>query len=661
MTHRLEGIEWLPEATNTVEIISTFGVLGLDHVTVSTADDLAAAYPHRRVLDASPAAQASLLTYLRSLDGTAEALPDPLAPVPAFALAAGQAEPLEAPYVDIEVTFSSPVLNLSVEDFDFGGTTSASHATVTAITPGSHYRLRLAGLSGAGTLTVALPATALTGSVAGLASEASLPFALTYAPPLIEDLASLSDEFDDPSTLALWQRNNTLEGWDADKLEVIDIDTTTPGHLHLMPVASSWYQDITGAFAFREVTGDFVATTDLTVNRRGQAGRPNSDYSLAGLMVRADRGVRAAAPQPDPGTGMTLAVPPPAEGQPGHYTTDWAPGTENYVTLTFGYANSVVNGDPNVWQYQVTSTTDGVAQLYPRSYDVPSGEDRATLQIVRRGTTFLLLRRHGDGPWIIENRFDRPDLPATLQIGLMVSTDWNTVSADWDFENPTIPYHQNRLSRLGEGQPDLVARVDYFRLRRPDLDLSPANLADLIVTGPNGPVQPLAGTPVAPWLGNPAAAPASPPTFTYGVWLGQYLTATQLADPALTAPAADLDRDRLPNVLDLLIDGDPFGGDAALLPQIVMVEQNGHLVPHLTVGRNPAARGWRLTIESSADLVNWTIVATSEDGAAPTGPGFIDETSAAHPVMLFGPPEDEGDTPAPLRTYRLRATALGTP
>lgn len=320
-----------------------------------------------------------------------------------------------------------------------------------------------------------------------------------------DDLAPLSDEFDDSATLSDWLRNDYTEGWSSDKLESWDIDTSREGHMRMMPLASSWYQDYTGVLTFKEITGDFVITTRLNVARRhGQAGRPQSLYSLAGIMIRTPRGISNAAPSPDPGPDVVLPWPPPGAGQPGHYTTEWQPDTENYIFLSYGYANNSVSSDANQWQYEVKTTVNGNSTLYPRAAGVPVGEGNATLQIVRRGQTFLLLRRHGDdGPWIVENRYERPDMPETLQVGITTYTDWSTVSAQ-------DPFHHNRTANPG-GNPDVVADLDYIRFRRPDDEVTGAMLQAAPVTGPAGSPAFLADTDLAELLGDAAGEPWSPP------------------------------------------------------------------------------------------------------------------------------------------------------
>ena len=220
----------------------------------------------------------------------------------------------------------------------------------------------------------------------------------------VDDLAVLSDEFENAATLSNWTRLNDSEGWNADKLEVFDVDTTAAGQMRIMPHTTSWYADLTGPLLYKEVNGDFVVTTQLDVRRRnGAAGRPVPQFSLGGIMIRSPRATTSAAAHPDPGPANVLPWPPSG------YTTDWQPDTENYIFLSYG--NAVGNTAANQWSYEVKTTVNGSSTLYYNSIGVPADESLVTLQAVRRGTTFTL-RKHGEsGPWIIENRYTRNDMP----------------------------------------------------------------------------------------------------------------------------------------------------------------------------------------------------------------------------------------------------------
>ncbi len=640
--------------TNTIDVLRNNSDIQINGLLVSNAENLAQAQPHRSVQSLPANERSDLFAYLQQLDGRSDdgALPaDPNTPSVSITPDVN-ADPA-APFIDVDIVFSLPVAGLDISDFVIGGTAGATLSHLTTITPGTHFQLRVSGFAQAGTITVQLPQGVVSGEFPGSTNSASSVSQVAYAPRIVDELAGLSDEFDDAASLSQWMNNDAVEGWDANKLEQWDIDASSAGRMRLMPYSSSWYQDFTGAYVFKEVTGDFVLTTRLDVSRRNnEPGRPTSDYSLAGLMVRAPRGITQAAPQPGYPSNVVLPVPPPAQGQPNHYVTDWQPGTENYIFLSYGFGNNAVNNNPNQWQYEVKTTTNGVSTLYPRAHGVPAGESNATLQIVRRGSTFLLLRRHGNGPWIIENRFERPDLPQTVQVGITTYTDWNLVANGWDYVSPVQPYHQNRIVNVGVGNPDLVADLDFVRLQRPDPSLTQNLLQATTFTGPNGPVVELSGSNLAAWLGEAASHPAPPPSQTYAEWLGQFLVPEQLVIPANTDPLADVFGSGHANLINFLL-----GGAPAPAPTLDAVETGpGDFQLRYLVGRNPMARGWRLIVETSTDLITWTPVATSEDGAPATGSGAEGEIPGNPPRMVIGP--GQLPEPSPPRFYRTRAEQL---
>ena len=123
------------------------------------------------------------------------------------------------------------------------------------------------------------------------------------------DIAALSDEFDNEQTATQWQRVEQVEGWNANQLELFDINKVYKGYCAMMPFTSSWYKDWRGVLLFKPVQGDFVMTTRLRVTGRDGQSAPRSQFSLAGLMVRAPRNI---TPQ------------------------TWQPGGENYVFVSLG-------------------------------------------------------------------------------------------------------------------------------------------------------------------------------------------------------------------------------------------------------------------------------------------------------------------------------------
>jgi mono/diheme cytochrome c family protein len=624
---RVENVALTSGTTNTIVVTTTGTDSGFDDLTVITPERRAAAV-HRGALALSPTDFANLREYLLQLDGA------PLPTNPTVTLTAVQTSPSTAPFAEFDVVFSEAVSGLTAADFQLTGAT-ASHLTV--IDP-THYRLRIAGFSQSGPVTAELPASRANALDDLLPNFESNIASITYQ--AADDLAPLSDEFGDPATLAQWQRNETAEGWGISKLQTWDIDASRDGHMRLMPYSSSWFQNWTGAYAYKAVTGDFVATLRMQANRRnGLPGRPASAYSLGGIMIRSPRGLTNAAPQPDPGPNVVLPWPPPPIGQPNHYTTAWQPGTENYIFLSFGNADTSWGNVPDTWYCEVKTTINSVSQLYAVQTGIPANTDLVTLQCIRRGPVFLLLRRHGNGNWIIENRFTRNDMPATIQLGITTYTDWYTVDDQNEF-------HHNRTVMTG-GNPDLVVDADYLRVRRPDATITQAMLNAAPVTGQGGSPSLLSNTALAGLLGDNAST--VPDGLSYHSWMAAHFNPQQLADPAISGDHADADGDGLPNLLDYLTDGDPLtpapAGPGLHFTRTLVGETQ------LTLPRNPQARGYRLIVEAADELTTWETLAESINGAAPSGPGFTSETNSQ--INIADPDDHE-----PRRFYRARAVAI---
>jgi len=435
----------------------------------------------------------------------------------------GEVWDVDAATLSLERTLRLPKLGgLAHQDNTAEGRGVPNYVAGVAISPD----VRLGNVTLSGTTSAYVQGASVTAIDDGAPNLRSLAVAVAVEPP--DDLWPLSDEFDDGATQSAWLRNYAVEGWGADKLEVWDIHSTRTGHMRVTPYSSTWFNDFAGALVFKEVTGDFIATIRLDVGRRdGALGRPVSEYSWAGLLVRAPRGISAAAPNPDPGPGTVLPWPPPGEGAPGHYTTEWQPGTENYIYLASGYATDAIDANRNVWQYEAKSTLNSVSNFYSSANGTGADQGVSTLQIVRRGQTFVLLRRHGDGPWIIETRYDLPAMPATLQVGVTAYTDWAYAGSQNEF-------HHNRTAAVGVGNPDIVADIDYFRLQRPQAALSESDLQGLPLTGPFGALQTLESSGLEDLLGDAASMPYVLPTPT------PEPTATHTAVPSTPTPPATM-------------------------------------------------------------------------------------------------------------------------
>ncbi|BAH39995.1 MAG TPA: hypothetical protein DGD08_12405 [Gemmatimonas aurantiaca] len=229
---------------------------------------------------------------------------------------------------------------------------------------------------------------------------------------------ALSDEFDNPATLANWQRFDVVEGWPT-KTKRVEI---RDGFLLLEPATSGWYADFQAPFLFKDVTGDFTAHTRVRVTGIGHE-IPQALWSLAGLMVRAPRvgGMKA-----------------------------WTPNTENWLFITTGIAARA--GQPVI---ETKTTVNSQSTL--RLHDIAPGP--VELLLTRRGAKFELAYSQG-GEFRTLATFDRPDLPATIQLGVNAYTDWESTGA---LQNDPKRFNTTALT----GAPDVLAAFEYLHIQQP--------------------------------------------------------------------------------------------------------------------------------------------------------------------------------------------------
>lgn len=237
-------------------------------------------------------------------------------------------------------------------------------------------------------------------------------------------ITALSDEFDAAASLGRWRSHGAAEGW-PEMIRTLDVDGTARGALYLEPTVSGWYADFRAPFLFQEVTGDFVATT--RVRARGTRGDlPSATWSLAGLMVREPRATTAAT---------------------------WEPRAENWLFATTGIAGRA--GQP-VLETKTTVNGRSALNLHP----VPAGW--MELRIVRVRADFLVFYRpDGAAEWTLQERFYRPDLPRTLQVGVNAYSGWDLVPELW---NDAAAFNRTVIT---ERATDLAAEFDYVRFDRP--------------------------------------------------------------------------------------------------------------------------------------------------------------------------------------------------
>lgn len=236
-----------------------------------------------------------------------------------------------------------------------------------------------------------------------------------------DDLAALSDEFDNPDTLSDWLLLSESEGW-IDMLKTLEIDPDE-GHLTIEPDASGWFEEYHGGYLYKEVTGDFIVTARLW-SKGTETDIVNQTWSLAGLMARVPR-------DDTPET--------------------WQPGLENWLFITTGVATDVTQP-----VFETKTTIDSVSRL--KLHNTKAGW--VELALARLGANFVLLARYEGEDWQLKARFTRDDLPDTLQVGLNAYSDGDSREIDDPVIFNTVPT---------EGKPDLVVLVDYVRFQRPNL------------------------------------------------------------------------------------------------------------------------------------------------------------------------------------------------
>jgi hypothetical protein len=264
------------------------------------------------------------------------------------------------------------------------------------------------------TIVVSIPAAAQQRVVSG-------PGAPTDGVAM-QPITSLSDEFDAAASLGRWRSHGAVEGW-PEMIRTLGIDDG--GVLRLEPTVSGWYADFRAPFLFQEVDGDFVATT--RVRARGTGGDlPSVTWSLAGLMVREPRTTTAQT---------------------------WEPRAENWLFATTWIAGRA--GQP-VLETKTTVNGRSALNLHP----VPAGW--MELRIVRVRADFLVFyRADGVAQWTLQERFHRPDLPRTLQVGVNAYSGWDLVPELW---NDAAAFNHTVIT---DRATDLAAEFDYVRFDRP--------------------------------------------------------------------------------------------------------------------------------------------------------------------------------------------------
>jgi hypothetical protein len=225
--------------------------------------------------------------------------------------------------------------------------------------------------------------------------------------PPADPFAGLSDEFDDPATLQTrWLWRQAVEGGPP-QTAVFDVNASHAGMLSIQPLTSGWFGVYSGPFLYQHVRGDIVLEVEVFAGRVGLLdAAPTRPYNSAGIVVR------------DPVHGRNA---------------------DNWLMVNIGHQAEFVGTETK-------TTVDSQSVLL-----LDEAPHRGRLRLCRVGTTYVMARfLTNDEAWTEIRRYERPDLPDEVQLGL-VTNGWNSLGPQPD---PNVA-------------PDLFARFGYARFRRP--------------------------------------------------------------------------------------------------------------------------------------------------------------------------------------------------
>jgi hypothetical protein len=216
---------------------------------------------------------------------------------------------------------------------------------------------------------------------------------------------SLNDEFS-VTGLNQWTWFHQAENF-PDKVRISEVKD---GLLHLQTYASGWYADWQAPFLYKTVTGNFDVRMRIKVSGL-TASLPQTEWSLAGLMVRQPKVV-----------------------------------AEPLISPVF----------------EAKTTGNSISNLKLR----PGKEGWVELRMVRLQASFILLYRYDNEAWTVLERFYRPLLPATLQVGLNAYSGYKGVP-----QNIAGTPKSFNETVVKEAPADMLVQVDYVRFARPKVDM----------------------------------------------------------------------------------------------------------------------------------------------------------------------------------------------
>ena len=217
---------------------------------------------------------------------------------------------------------------------------------------------------------------------------------------------TLSDEFNDATSFSDW----TLGPAPAETWLTMDIDTSSPGRLVMVPSNinhnlqtsnNGWYAGSRGPYLYKMISGDFIATAYITSgNVADHSAPPTGSYNSSGFVAR------------DPASGA---------------------GSENWVMYNHG-AQVFDSGAGHRLATEAKTTVNSTSVLTLR----PTGSattNAGRLTLCRSGDIFHMFKwMEDESGWTLEESASRPDMPDTLQVGLVVNGWTNpNLYAEFDY------------------------------------------------------------------------------------------------------------------------------------------------------------------------------------------------------------------------------------
>ncbi|NOX69214.1 MAG: PASTA domain-containing protein [Gammaproteobacteria bacterium] len=216
---------------------------------------------------------------------------------------------------------------------------------------------------------------------------------------------TFSDEFNADS-LNEWSLRHVVEGTAA-QYTTLDINQSTAGRLTIIPTLTpGWFDDGDAPLIFKMLTGNFAVHVRVLADSVSNPGQPpGSDFNSAGLLARNPAG---------------------------------ATGPENYIMLNTGRQDGRIATRVGS---ETKTTVNSNSTLF-----LDQGANFGELILCRIGDNFHSFRfLDGDAGWSQTDVFARPDLPNTLQVG-MVALSFGAppdLRAEFDFirlrPTPSIP------------------------------------------------------------------------------------------------------------------------------------------------------------------------------------------------------------------------------